>query len=176
MMDYASSPTPFVVHPWEQVQYEIPRPLRQAPAQQTMFSKPASEFEVFDGSARTDTRTLFGPPLSRRSGDAAPKRPQAAPVHREASDTIASQRVQLLAAQYATGNHAKELQARLEILNHRLLEKSPRVSVEQVEFLEGINAQLDTLSAKRVARAERLGLQMDRSKEVQVAMRTITRG
>ncbi len=176
MMDYASSPTPFVVHPWEQVQYEIPRPLRQAPPQPTTFSKASNEFAVFEDSVKTDNRTLFAPAQARRSGDAAPARPQASVARPQAVDTIASQRVQLLAAQYATGNHAKELQARLEILNHRLLEKSPRVSVEQVEFLENVNAQLDTLSAKRVARAERLGLQMDRSKEVQVAMRAITRG
>ena len=60
-MDYASSPTPFVVHPWEQVQYEIPRPLRQAPPQPTMFSQASNEFAVFEDSVKTDNRTLFAP-------------------------------------------------------------------------------------------------------------------
>jgi TolA-binding protein len=140
-----------------------------------MFSKSANEFEVF-GEKKREDQTLFNPPLNRRGTVSAQLSSQAPTARSDGVDSVASQRVQLLAAQYASGNHAKELQARLEILNHRLLEKSPRVSVEQVEFLENINAQLDTLSAKRVARAERLGLQIDRSKDVQIALRGNTRG
>lgn len=141
-----------------------------------MLSKIPSEFVAFDESKKNDNRTLFTATLNRGSGDAAHSQAKAPAGRPQAADTVASQRVQLLAALYATGKHAKEMQARLEILNHRLLENSPRVSVQQVEFLENVNTQLDRLNAKRVARAERLGLQMDRSKEVQVAIRTLARG
>ena len=175
MLDFASAPTPFILHPWTQVEYEIPRPKGAARTQPTMISNTSDKFDVFNADKGTDNRTLFSTSPNRDAGKNRVR--SKAPVDSSGdTDGIASQRVQLLAAQYANGPHAKELQARLEILNHRLLERSPRVSVEQVEFLENVNTQLETLAVKRTERAQRLGLQMDRTKEVQAALRAHARG
>lgn len=75
-------------------------------------------------------------------------------------ERIAAQRVQLLAAKYAGGNAAAEIVARLEILNHRLLERAPRVSGEQVQALEMANDQLVRIRAAREERSVRLGLRV----------------
>jgi len=71
---------------------------------------------------------------------------------------IARQRVQLLAASYVGGDEQREIVARLEILNRRLLLLAPRVSREQVAALETANEDLQNIRAARVERAKRLGL------------------
>lgn len=71
---------------------------------------------------------------------------------------IARQRVQLLAASYAGGEEQREIVARLEILNRRLLALAPRVSQEQVAALENANDNLLRIRAAREERARRLGL------------------
>lgn len=73
-------------------------------------------------------------------------------------DRIANQRVRLMAAKYASSAASAEILARLEILNRRLLERAPRVSIDQVEALESANTKLDQIRAAREERARRLGL------------------
>lgn len=73
-------------------------------------------------------------------------------------DRIAKQRVQLLAAKYASGKESSEIVARLEILNRRLLDRAPRVSVDQVRALENANEQLAHIRAAREERSKRLGI------------------
>ena len=75
-------------------------------------------------------------------------------------ERIAAQRVQLMAAKYAGGTATAEIIARLEILNRRLLERAPRVSVEQVRALEIANDQLVRIQTAREERSERLGLRV----------------
>ena len=73
-------------------------------------------------------------------------------------DRIATQRVRLMAAKYAGGPESSEIVARLEILNRRLLEQSPRVSKEQVFALENASEQLARIKAAREERSKRLGI------------------
>lgn len=73
-------------------------------------------------------------------------------------DRIAKQRVKLMAAKYASGTASAEILARLEILNRRLLERSPRVLPGQVEALESANDKLNRIRAAREERAKRLGI------------------
>lgn len=73
-------------------------------------------------------------------------------------DRIAKHRVRLMAARYASGAESFEMVARLEILNRRLLDKSPRVSVEQVQSLEIAASQLAQAQAGREERMRRLGI------------------
>lgn len=73
-------------------------------------------------------------------------------------DVIASQRVKLMAVKYASGSASAEVVARLEILNRRLLEHAPRVSIRQVEALEVANEKLAQIRAAREERAKRFGL------------------
>jgi hypothetical protein len=73
-------------------------------------------------------------------------------------DRIAKQRVRLMAARYASGAESSEMVARLEILNRRLLDKAPRVSVEQVQALEVAAGQLSQAQASREERMRRLGI------------------
>jgi hypothetical protein len=80
--------------------------------------------------------------------------------HKEEIDSIAKSRIQMMAANYAAGKMNREILARLEILNHRLLDKLPRVSKEQVESLERVNEEMSTLQAEREAQARRLGIQV----------------
>ena len=69
-------------------------------------------------------------------------------------DHIAKQRISLLAVKYASDSTSAEIVARLEILNQRILDQSPRISKVQVEALEIAN---DTLNRIRLAREERAG-------------------
>lgn len=73
-------------------------------------------------------------------------------------DRIANQRVKLMAAKYASSTASAEVVARLEILNRRLLDRAPRVSIDQVEALESANAKLTQIRVAREERAKRLGL------------------
>lgn len=71
---------------------------------------------------------------------------------------IARQRVQLMAAKYASGVESSEIIARLEILNRRLLDRAPRVSQEQVIALEEANDQLARIRSAREERSKRMGM------------------
>ena len=73
-------------------------------------------------------------------------------------DRIAKQRVKLMAAKYASSVESSEIMARLEILNRRLLDRSPRVSKDQVLALENANEQLLRIRAAREERSKRLGI------------------
>lgn len=73
-------------------------------------------------------------------------------------DRIAKQRVRLMAARYASGSESSEMVARLEILNRRLLDKSPRISVEQAQALEVAASQLAQARSAREERMRRLGI------------------
>lgn len=73
-------------------------------------------------------------------------------------DRIAKQRVRLMAAKYAASVESSEIIARLEILNRRLLDRSPRVSKDQVVALENANEQLSRIRAAREERSKRLGI------------------
>jgi hypothetical protein len=73
-------------------------------------------------------------------------------------ERIANQRVKLLAVKYASSEESKEIVARLEILNRRLLDRSPRVSADQVQGLEDAAAQLSMVRKSREDRMRRLGI------------------
>lgn len=73
-------------------------------------------------------------------------------------ERIAKQRVQLMAAKYASGIESSEIVARLEILNRRLLERAPRVTKAHVSALEDAHAQLARIRATREERANRFGI------------------
>lgn len=73
-------------------------------------------------------------------------------------ERIAKQRVQLMAAKYASGIETSEIVARLEILNRRLLDQAPRVSKAQVLALEDANEQVARIRAAREERSNRLGI------------------
>jgi hypothetical protein len=75
---------------------------------------------------------------------------------RNAVEDVATQRVLLMAAKYSKGADAVEIIARLEILNNRMLEHSPRVSREQVAVLERAQDDLLRVRAAREERAKRL--------------------
>jgi len=88
-----------------------------------------------------------------------PGRLYALPKHDNGEiDRIAKQRVKLMAAKYVSGAVSTELLARLEILNQRMLERSPRVLNSQVDALESANDKLNRIRAAREERAKRLGI------------------
>jgi len=78
--------------------------------------------------------------------------------HKFETERIARQRVTLLAASYVGGDERQEIVARLEILNQRLLHRSPCITVEQVTALEKADDQLSRIRAAREERARLLGL------------------
>ena len=75
-------------------------------------------------------------------------------------DRIAKQRVRLMAAKYVSGKESPEMVARLEILNSRLLDRSPRVTVAHVQSLESAANQLAQARAAREERMRRLGIEI----------------
>ncbi|CAE6792064.1 hypothetical protein R70006_04899 [Paraburkholderia domus] len=66
---------------------------------------------------------------------------------------IASERVILMARQYAKGPHQTETALRLDMLNERLLKIAPRVSMDQVAALTTATEQLEQGIAAREERA-----------------------
>lgn len=88
----------------------------------------------------------------------ATKLPTSQPSDDGEIDKIAKQRVKIMAAKYTSGSASAEILARLEILNRRILDRSPRVSSEQVEALESANEKLVRIRAVREERAKRLGI------------------
>ncbi len=100
--------------------------------------------------ASTVTRTLFG-------AQAVQPAEQVRHVSSE-GESIAKQRVRLMAARYATGDNSSELMARLEILSRRLSEHIPRVSLQQVQALEAASAQVVQVRKNREERMKRLSL------------------
>ncbi len=74
------------------------------------------------------------------------------------TDRIAKQRIRLMAFKYASNNASSEIVARLEILNQRLLNQSPRISKVQVEMLELATEKLARFSMAREERSRRLGI------------------
>jgi len=73
---------------------------------------------------------------------------------------IAEARIRLLAIKYANDSISAEIIARLEILNSRLIERSPRVTVEQINSLESSIVSVKAIEQSRLERAKRLGLQI----------------
>lgn len=71
---------------------------------------------------------------------------------------IAEDRIKLLAFKYANDTISAEMIARLEILNSRLLERSPRISREQISVLESSIDSIKSIEQSRLDRAKRLGL------------------
>jgi hypothetical protein len=71
---------------------------------------------------------------------------------------IASDRIKLLAIKYANDSVSTEIIARLAILNSRLIEKSPRVTTEQISSLEQTIGAVKSIEQSRLERAKRLGL------------------
>lgn len=71
---------------------------------------------------------------------------------------IAEDRIKLLAIKYANDSISAEMIARLEILNSRLIERAPRVSVEQIMHLEASIDSIKSVEQSILARAKRLGL------------------
>jgi hypothetical protein len=73
---------------------------------------------------------------------------------------IAEDRIKILAMKYASDVISTETIARLEILNSRMIERSPRVTSEQVNFLEESISSINSIELSRLARAKRLGLKI----------------
>ncbi|MFJ5237000.1 hypothetical protein ACIP86_09785 [Pseudomonas neuropathica] len=71
---------------------------------------------------------------------------------------IAEDRIKLLAIKYANDSFSAEMIARLEILNSRLIERAPRVSVEQISHLEASIDSIKSVEQSILDRAKRLGL------------------
>ncbi|POF43445.1 hypothetical protein B0D71_01110 [Pseudomonas laurylsulfativorans] len=71
---------------------------------------------------------------------------------------IAEDRIKLLAIKYANDSISAEMIARLEILNSRLIERAPRVSVEQISHLEASIDSIKSVEQSILDRAKRLGL------------------
>lgn len=71
---------------------------------------------------------------------------------------IAEDRIKLLAIKYANDSISAEMIARLEILNSRLIERAPRVSVEQISHLEASIDSIKSVEQSILDRARRLGL------------------
>ena len=83
-----------------------------------------------------------------------------ATARRSDVDDVAEQRVLLLARQYARGQASpeRELLARLETLNQKLLAMAPRVTPERVAAMEAVSDRLAVIRERTQKRADRLGL------------------
>jgi hypothetical protein len=102
-------------------------------------------------------RSGTNPTTGRTAAEPVPVSPTA---KGSAVDDVAEQRVLLLARQYASGPSSaeRELLARLEILNQKLLAMAPRVTRERVAALEAVSDKLAVIRERSQKRAERLGL------------------
>ncbi len=168
MMDYINV-TPLVdpVVNWTYVApFEPKRPKQEPFISQTSLaqSKAFDLFAVGSGAlaptAIPDVRTVGDSPRASAVSEFSPKASpySIAGVPDADIDRIANQRVKLMAAKYASGTASAEIVARLEILNRRLLDRAPRVSLDQLEALESADEKLTRMRAAREERSKRLGL------------------
>ncbi|MCX2545366.1 hypothetical protein [Pseudomonas sp. COW5] len=100
--------------------------------------------------------------LLPKSADARPIRPLVNERQLQGRDLeiskIAEDRIKLLAIKYANDSISAEMIARLEILNSRLIERAPRVSIEQISHLEASIDSIKSVEQSILDRAKRLGL------------------
>jgi hypothetical protein len=125
----------------------------------TLFSEPKAESA---GTAIEKFRPVASPRTSLLNEDLGLAREvghvNVARNSVEEIDTIANNRVRLLAANYVGGQMSTEIAARLEILDRRMLERAPRITHQHVEVLETANALLERIQQSRVERKKRLGM------------------
>lgn len=88
--------------------------------------------------------------LGRHSAPRAQPEPQRSPI-----DLVASERVKLLAAKYASDDASRELLARLEVLSGKLRAMAPTVEPSQVAFLESVHRVLEDGQRQSEERARR---------------------
>jgi hypothetical protein len=74
-------------------------------------------------------------------------------------DVAASERVTLLARKYVSGSLSPEADARLAIATERVRRLVPRVTADDVEALESILEDLDSISQRDAERRKRLGIE-----------------
>lgn len=170
MLDYVDV-TPLIepIIRWEQyVPYEPSQPARESLSAHTSSAHSKDErFQLFGSrtgiyapTSIPDTRLARSSPRASTTSELSinPNRYSSGAGSESESDRIAKQRVRLLAAKYTSSKVSTEIVARLEILNQRLLDRSPRVSQSQVEALEGAIEKLARIRSIRENRSRRLGI------------------
>lgn len=147
------------VHEWAEIAlWQPPQGMSvQATHQSQFVSFLADAYEMFAARKGEMAQTAIST-SSKKIGATQAKSGRAPMPVVSGIDAIAGERVKILAAKYATNSADKEVLARLEILNQRLSQRMPTVTVGQVEFLEKINDSLAELKLKSQFRAQRLGL------------------
>ena len=75
------------------------------------------------------------------------------------ADVAASERVTLLARRYVSGSLSPEADARLAIATERVRRLLPRVTADDVETLETILDDLDSIKRRDTERRKRLGIE-----------------
>jgi hypothetical protein len=125
----------------------------------------ADSKEISTTPRLVNTRTTIShTPISRLKKDDAT--PASASIHQfrikkePEISKIAEDRIRLLAVKYASEAATSEIAARLEILNTRLAQRAPRVTLEQLSSLEESLNSIKSVEASRIERAKRLGLKI----------------
>lgn len=136
---------------------ETPTPISGAPDFFNAEKGPSAPTAKVAGSPKADVFTAI-PSQAKDSRSVALEK--SSPSEISEVDRIAKQRVRLMAAKYATSSESAEMVARLEILNRRLLDRSPRISVGQVQALESAANQLANIRAAREEQMRRLGIEV----------------
>jgi hypothetical protein len=157
---YATTPIDPVVK-WENIApYETKPASQHFLTMQTGAARQDKHLDFFSGKLRgapTGGQYAVGGGkradiASRTALHVIPQRPETA------MDEIAQQRIKLLAVKYASENVSKELVARLEILNHRLIDQVPRVRQEHFASLDAAENRLRSKREERDARLKELGI------------------
>lgn len=148
------------IHEWAEISPGAaapPPPYHDMASHRTSFTYyKSTEFEVF---ARDETRVTGSTKYAPSTHATATTRTAGA-SDRSADrvESIASQRVKLLAASYVSSPTSREVLARLAILDEQMLEESPPVTPSQVAALEKVADRLAVLQSRRQERNRRLGL------------------
>ena len=107
---------------------------------QNAHSSTQSEFVALKGTDYDVFAEPWGPATATASvGTRSTTRQNYVVAHRSfgnTADAVANDRIKFLAAKYATKGNDREITARLEILNNRLLSLVPTVTEAQISFLE----------------------------------------
>jgi len=163
MLDVTYQVTPLIqpLHQWEEVRPgTASNPLPRQRSLPTAFLADRFSFEDLMHGEQTPVadsaaRDYFAPQAARQNLSFLTSRPISSPSNVE---SIADERIRLLAAKYAGQTGQTEIAARLAILNRRLAKSAPLVTVEQVAALEAIADELAASAAESKIRASRLGL------------------
>lgn len=158
---YSSLPTSGYDHVFEYSQLETTQPSSTRGVSELNLRWPKVEVtsKIPDSQSKLDLTPLVNPKQGHTTSRHSDRDHRDIAVDPEIGK-IAEDRIKILALKYANDSISSELLARLAILNTRMTDRCPRVSADQIGYLERSIGEIKSIEQSRIERARRLGLKI----------------